>query len=138
MHYLQELQLLPIEINLGCSITATFTVNAIPSAPTVISPLTYCFGSTVPALTATGSSLLWYTVSTGGTGSATAPIPSTASCRPYRLLCKSNSSWMRKSTCYTCSKRGYFASSANSYNTNIYLLRSSNCCYHIKRYWNWS
>lgn len=65
--------------NLNCTITATFTVNAIPSAPTVSSPVTLCFGSTASALTATGTSLLWYTVSTGGTGSATAPTPSTAS-----------------------------------------------------------
>lgn len=65
--------------NLGCSITATFTVNAIPTAPTVSSPLTLCFGSTASALTATGTGLLWYVASLGGTGSATAPIPLTTS-----------------------------------------------------------
>ena len=46
-------------------------------APTVTSPVTYCQGSTATALSATGTSLLWYTASTGGTGSATAPVPST-------------------------------------------------------------
>ena len=57
----------------------TVTVNAIPAAPTVSTPVTYCEGETATALTATGTGLLWYTVATGGTGSATAPTPSTAS-----------------------------------------------------------
>ncbi|WP_109851094.1 gliding motility-associated C-terminal domain-containing protein [Aquimarina sp. AU58] len=54
------------------------TVNAVPSAPVVSTPVTYCVGATSSALTATGSNLLWYTVSSGGTGSAIAPTPSTA------------------------------------------------------------
>ena len=57
-----------------------FTAN--PTAPTVSSPVAYCVGATASALTATapaGSTLRWYTVATGGTGSATAPTPSTAS-----------------------------------------------------------
>ena len=54
------------------------TVNAIPAAPIVTSMVNYCQGGTATALTATGSNLLWYTVATGGTGSATAPTPSTA------------------------------------------------------------
>src|SRR5205085_11044041 len=41
------------------------------------SPVIYCQGSTAAALTATGTVLLWYTVATGGTGSAAAPVPST-------------------------------------------------------------
>ena len=52
-----------------------------PAAPTVTSPVTYCQNATAVALTATaspGNTLLWYTVATGGTGSTTAPIPSTA------------------------------------------------------------
>ncbi len=56
---------------------AVLTVNAIPTAPTATSPITYCQGATASALTATGTSLLWYTVATGGTGSSTAPTPST-------------------------------------------------------------
>jgi Ig-like domain CHU_C associated/Secretion system C-terminal sorting domain len=56
----------------------TVNVTALPAAPTVTSPLTYCQGTAATALTATGINLLWYTAPTGGTGSATAPTPSTA------------------------------------------------------------
>jgi 1,4-alpha-glucan branching enzyme/nitrous oxide reductase accessory protein NosL len=55
----------------------TVTVTALPAAPTVTSPVTYCQNTTAVALTATGTGLLWYTVATGGTGSATAPVPTT-------------------------------------------------------------
>ena len=54
----------------------TFTITTTP-APSVTNPLPYCQGTTVVALQATGANLLWYTMATGGTGSATAPIPST-------------------------------------------------------------
>jgi len=53
-----------------------------PAAPTVSSPVTYCVGQTADQLTAqalTGYELLWYTAATGGTGSTTAPTPSTSS-----------------------------------------------------------
>jgi glycosidase len=53
------------------------TINAIPNAPTVISPVTYCQNAVATALTATGTNLLWYTTATGGAGTATAPTPST-------------------------------------------------------------
>src|SRR5205085_11846070 len=56
-------------------------VTALPLAPTVTSPINYCVGATAVPLTATataGNTLLWYTVATGGVGSATAPTPSTA------------------------------------------------------------
>lgn len=53
-------------------------VNPLPSTPTVVTPLNLCFKETASALTATGSNLLWYTTATGGTGSTTAPTPSTA------------------------------------------------------------
>jgi len=49
-----------------------------PGAPTVTSPVKYCLNATASPLTATGSNLLWYTVPTGGTGSSTAPTPSTS------------------------------------------------------------
>ncbi len=57
--------------------------GAIPVTPppVVTSPLTYCQFTTATSLTATtlpGHTLRWYTTVTGGTGSATAPIPSTA------------------------------------------------------------
>jgi hypothetical protein len=54
------------------------TINAKPSAPSVITPNNYAQGATASALVATGSNLLWYTAATGGTGSTTAPTPSTA------------------------------------------------------------
>ena len=57
--------------------TITVTVNAAPTAPVVVSPKAYCQNSTATQLTATGSNLLWYTAATGGTGSGTAPTPST-------------------------------------------------------------
>ncbi|MFM7019124.1 MAG: hypothetical protein ACKOWY_10040, partial [Flavobacterium sp.] len=54
------------------------TVNATPALPSVSTPVIYCQGATATALTATGTGLLWYTAATGGTGTATPPIPSTA------------------------------------------------------------
>ncbi|WP_344827463.1 T9SS type A sorting domain-containing protein [Rurimicrobium arvi] len=62
----------------GPRATITVVVNPLPAAPTVTSPVNYCAGATASALTATGTSLKWYTVATGGTGSSTAPVPSTA------------------------------------------------------------
>jgi 1,4-alpha-glucan branching enzyme len=56
----------------------TVAVTALPAAPTATSPIAYCQNTTSVALTATGTGLLWYTTATGGTGSATAPIPPTA------------------------------------------------------------
>ena len=57
----------------------TVTVNPSPVAPTV-NPATfnYCTGQTATVLSATGFNILWYTTATGGTGSSTAPTPSTA------------------------------------------------------------
>ena len=51
-----------------------------PAAPVVTAAVSYCQNTVATALTATatsGNTLLWYTVSTGGTGSATAPVPAT-------------------------------------------------------------
>jgi hypothetical protein len=56
----------------------SITVTTPPAAP-VISPVTYCQGAIASALTAGGSNLLWYNAASGGTGSSTAPVPSTAS-----------------------------------------------------------
>lgn len=55
----------------------TVTVNALPAAPVVTTPVNLCVVGTSAPLTATGTSLKWYTTATGGTGSATAPTPST-------------------------------------------------------------
>ncbi len=67
---------------LGCtSATAstTVTINASPVAPVVNPTLTkYCqYDITAVPLAATGTSLRWYTASTGGLASTTAPTPST-------------------------------------------------------------
>jgi beta-xylosidase/Pyruvate/2-oxoacid:ferredoxin oxidoreductase gamma subunit len=63
-----------------CKSTATFTltVNALPSVPTVTTPVTYCQSATATQLAATGTNLKWYTAATGGTGSTTAPTPITS------------------------------------------------------------
>jgi len=63
----------------GCTSTETVTiiVSPIPNAPQ-INAVTYCQGSIANALSATGTNLLWYPTATGGIGSSTAPIPSTA------------------------------------------------------------
>lgn len=57
---------------------ATVSIVAVPTAPIVTTPITYCQNETAVALTAPGSNLLWYTSATGGTGSASAPTPNTA------------------------------------------------------------
>ena len=56
------------------------TVNPLPTAP-IVSNVNYCNNETAVPLTATASAnctLNWYTTATGGTPSATSPIPSTA------------------------------------------------------------
>jgi hypothetical protein len=60
---------------------ATLTINQTPSAP-LAGDIVYCQNSVATSLTASaggGNSLLWYTVGSGGTGNASAPIPSTVS-----------------------------------------------------------
>jgi large repetitive protein len=54
-----------------------FSVNASPPAPAVTAAVALCQGATATQLTATGTNLLWYTTAIGGTGSTTAPTPST-------------------------------------------------------------
>jgi hypothetical protein len=67
--------------------TAGSTVNtqaavyinvARPAAPTGTVPAPYCTGDAASPLSAAGTTLLWYTVPTGGTGSSAAPTPATA------------------------------------------------------------
>lgn len=56
------------------------TVNPIPSAPVVNSPLYYCQDQQSTQLTANAIGLLlWYAVPTGGISNVTAPTPSTVS-----------------------------------------------------------
>ncbi|MFY7886062.1 MAG: T9SS type B sorting domain-containing protein, partial [Dolichospermum sp.] len=63
-----------------CATTATMTitVNPLPAAPLVNTPINFCLNNSSVSLTATGSNLLWYTVPTGGNGSVTAPTPITS------------------------------------------------------------
>jgi gliding motility-associated-like protein len=65
----------------NCTITptATITINAIPNAPIVNSPVTYCQNTIATALTANGTNLLWYNLPNGSIGSNTSPTPSTTS-----------------------------------------------------------
>ncbi len=58
----------------GSETSAPLTV---PNAPLVTSPVNYCQYDNVVALSAIGSNLLWYTVSSGGAGSPTTPTVST-------------------------------------------------------------
>jgi PKD repeat protein len=62
----------------GPRAAATILVKPMPVAPTT-SNITYCQNAASLPLNATGSELTWYTSSTGGTGSSTAPTPSTSS-----------------------------------------------------------
>jgi hypothetical protein len=58
----------------------TVTVNAAPAAPAVISPVSICQNNSAQQLMATpasGNTLNWFTVATGGTASTTAPTPAT-------------------------------------------------------------
>lgn len=76
----------PVSLKIGIIGVCHDTVYSVPllltitnaAAPIVTSPLPYCQGASSIALTAIGSSLLWYNNPSGGTGSATAPTPSTA------------------------------------------------------------
>ncbi len=52
-------------------------VNAVFEPEVSSSVVEYCEGDNAVALMATGRNLLWYTEPTGGTGSATAPVPNT-------------------------------------------------------------
>jgi hypothetical protein len=77
----------------GPRATLTVTTNPVPVAPTATTPINYCKNDVAAQLTATavsGGSLSWYTVSTGGAASATAPTPNTAG--------SSTNFWLRRST----------------------------------------
>ncbi|WP_276131958.1 gliding motility-associated C-terminal domain-containing protein [Polluticoccus soli] len=59
------------------SIAVTILPKPVP--PTATISYQYCQFATATQLTATGSSLKWYTAAIGGTGNVTAPTPTTAS-----------------------------------------------------------
>lgn len=63
-----------------CEDIIQITYNGVSETPTVVSPVNYCLNETTEPLTASSSSnytLIWHTQAVGGTGSTTAPIPST-------------------------------------------------------------
>ncbi|HLP10966.1 MAG TPA: hypothetical protein VK177_03480, partial [Flavobacteriales bacterium] len=67
--------------NLGCTVDiSSSNVTNLCCTPAAVTSTTvaYCQGDVASPLSATGTNLLWYTVPTGGVGSATAPTPSTA------------------------------------------------------------
>ena len=67
-----------VNIN-GCdsAVTLNLFVKPVPPPPAIVSPVVYCQLQSAAPLNATGSSLSWYTTSTGGAGSAIPPVPST-------------------------------------------------------------
>jgi hypothetical protein len=74
----------PTYLNYGCVLPNTIaTSNVILSNPNVsssptVTNVSYCVGAPANPLTATGTNLLWYVTAKGGTGSTTAPTPSTS------------------------------------------------------------
>ena len=71
----------------GCNSQFTnfsVVVNAVPNAPGISSPITYCLNDNAAPLAATGSNLRWYgTNASGGAASASSPTPSTGSSATY-------------------------------------------------------
>jgi gliding motility-associated-like protein len=64
----------------GCDsiVTLQLSVNLTPSAPQTAETFNFCQGQIIGPITAIGTyPLLWYTTSSGGTGSPNAPVPST-------------------------------------------------------------
>jgi GEVED domain/Pregnancy-associated plasma protein-A/Ig-like domain CHU_C associated len=59
-------------------VSPTFSVNPIPSAPTVTTPINYTQNQSATPLSATGSTLSWYAAATGGFGSSVVPTPNTS------------------------------------------------------------
>ncbi len=66
----------------GCnsaSVTTNVTINPTPGKPTGSKLVSYCqYDNSAVPLIATGTSLMWYTASTGGVGTSITPIPSTS------------------------------------------------------------
>ncbi len=75
-----ELNYFVSQIVNGCEgprVNSKVVVNAIPANPVATNFINYCQNQIASPLIASGSSLKWYTTATGGTGSLTAPTPST-------------------------------------------------------------
>lgn len=68
----------------SCSANKAFNIQVYPptNTPVTTTPVNYCVNATPTALTATalnGNSLLWYTGSSSGSGTSSAPVPTTSS-----------------------------------------------------------
>ncbi|WP_373515859.1 hypothetical protein, partial [Persicitalea sp.] len=63
--------------------TITVTVKPKPAAPGITASSTYCYGETIPALTATGSGLKWYSANDAPLGGA--PTPSNTVGSTYKV-----------------------------------------------------
>jgi len=68
----------PVSASLCSNDTFHFTMLPGQSMPPVVNNVQYCLGDSASALVAYGTNLLWYTAPSGGVGSSTAPVPSTA------------------------------------------------------------
>jgi hypothetical protein len=93
------------------------TGSLVPGNPSVTTPVTYNQGDAASPLTATtgtnGAGLLWYTDATGGTGSTTAPTPSTATAG-------STSYWVASTNANGCeSERVEIVVNVNAYATHL-------------------
>ncbi|MEZ0541426.1 T9SS type A sorting domain-containing protein [Fibrella arboris] len=62
----------------GPKATYSVPVYAIPANPTFTQPRDYCAEDAATSIVASGQGLLWYTTTTGGSGTGQAPTPSTA------------------------------------------------------------
>lgn len=65
-------------LNVTGTMSAAFTINAVPNAPTATSPVNYAQNQSAMPLSASGSNLRWYAALSGGPSNNTAPTPSTA------------------------------------------------------------
>lgn len=60
-----------------------YKVVVVATPAPIVANIQACAGEPLPALTATGENLKWYTAATGGTGSTTAPVPSNTATKTY-------------------------------------------------------
>ncbi|XZF15173.1 choice-of-anchor L domain-containing protein [Chitinophagaceae bacterium MMS25-I14] len=69
----------------SCHAAAATNIHvSIPDIPKVVSPFIMCEYQPAPALPVTGTGLMWYADSTGGTGSSIAPVVNTNGLGIYR------------------------------------------------------
>ncbi|MBS1644495.1 MAG: choice-of-anchor J domain-containing protein, partial [Bacteroidetes bacterium] len=80
--------------------TVYILVNPTPLPPTTNNAkLEYCQYETASPLSASGTNILWFTTPTGGTGSATAPTPSTLVPGTYHFYASQTSNYLGGHSC---------------------------------------